>query len=300
MNSLTNTLIGLLIFSGTPAFGQLGQAIITYQPIYEEDNNFFPHDYFIEVDMDGLLDTAASMKIKDNKLFITNIFNDGFTGHEVQFTISADLKIINAEYNEWDDVFDGSESNFSVDKVILSFSDNPFEEKLITAHYTLQIQEDYHAGNLLNKKGVKDTTAYRMFHGKFKFYSENEKQKGRKWILDQNEIKIGIKDSLGIYEMPDNFAEFKFGNDSLETILKEYEIDRAKTEVPKKSFITLQLMIDKNGNVDLNRIKIREPMKSLEIIDLVKQDSTLMTNWLPATYEGRPVKSKVNLPIRIK
>jgi len=86
----------------------------------------------------------------------------------------------------------------------------------------------------------------------------------------------------------------------LKAVLKEYEVDRAKTEVPKKSFITLQLIIDENGKVDSKTIKIWEPMRSLEVIDLVKQDSSLMTNWFPATYKGRPVKSEVNLPIRIK
>ncbi len=300
MNRLTNILIGLLIFSGTSVFGQLGQAIITYQPIYEEDNNYFPHDYFLKLDMDGLLDTAASIKTNDNNLIITNTFNDGFTGHEVQFTISPKLEIINAIYGEWTDVIDGSESKFSVDKAILSFSNNPFEEKLITAHYTLKIRQDYYAGKLLSKEGVNDTTTFRIFNGKFKLYSENEKLKGREWILEQNEIKMGIKDSLGIYEMPDNFAEFKFGDDSLKAILNEYEVDRAKTEVTKKSFITLQLIIDENGKVDSKTIKIWEPMRSLEIIDLVKQDSSIMTNWFPATYKGRPVKSEVNLPIRIK
>jgi hypothetical protein len=300
MNIRTNILFGILILTGTSVFGQLGKAIITYQPIYEEVNNYFPHDHFVTLDMDNLLDTAASITTKDNKLFITNTFNDGYTGHEVQFIISPSLEILKAEYNEWGDVIDGSESKFSVDKAILSFSDNPFEEKLITAHYTLQIREDYFAGKLLSKEGVKDTTSFRIFNGKFKFYSQNEKLKGREWILDQNEIKIGIKDSLGIYEMPDNFAEFKFGDDSLRVILKEFEIDRAKTEVPKKSFITLQLIIDANGKVDLNTIKIWEPMKSLESIELVKQNSDLMTNWFPATYKGRPVKSEVNLSIRIK
>jgi len=300
MNRLTNILIGLLIFTGTSVFGQLGQAIITYQPIYEQNNSYFPHDYLLKLDMDGLLDTAASIKINANNLIITNTFNDGFTGHQVQFTISPELEIISAIYDEWTDVIDGSESKFLVDKAILSFSDNPFEEKLITAHYTLQIRENYYAGKLLSKEGVNDTTTFRIFNGKFKFYSENEKLKGRDWILDQNEIKMGIKDSLGIYEMPDNYAEFKFGDDSLKAVLKEYEIDRAKTKVPKKSFITLQLIIDENGQVDLNTIKIWEPMKSLELIELVKKDSALMNNWYPAAYKGKPVKSEFNLPIRIK
>lgn len=300
MNRLTSIFFGFLIFAGPSVFAQLGQAIINDQPIYEEGNTYFPHDYFVELDIGGLLDTALSIEIKNKTLFIKNTFNDGFTGHEVRFTLSHDLEITTVEFDEWSDVIDGSESKFIVDKAILSLSDNPFEEALITAHYTLQIKEEYQPGKLLSKEGVKDRTTDRIFNGKFKIYSENEKLKGRDWIVDQNEIRMGIKDSLGVYQLPDGFAEFKFGEDSLKAILRVYEINSAKTKVPKKSFVTLQLIIDENGKVDLNTIKILEPMKSLEIIELVRQNTDLMTNWFPASYKGRPVKSAVNLPIRVK
>lgn len=300
MNRLTNILLGILIFSCLSVLGQLGQAVITQQPIYEKDNGYIPHDYFVKMAMDGLLDTAVSIEIKYDTLFLNNKFNDGFSGHEVQFKISRDFEITEVGYDEWIDVIDGSETEFIVEKTILSFSDNPFEKEVISGHYTLQIKEIYHAGKLLSKEGVNDTTTYRIFNGKFKLYLEKEKLNGREWLIDQNEIRMGIKDSLGIYRYPDNYAEFKFGDDSLKAILEEYKIDRAKTELRKKSFITLHLIIDENGNVDQNAISIREPMKSLDIIEIVKQNADVMTSWFPAIYKGRPVKSEVNLPITIK
>ncbi|MFT6970009.1 MAG: hypothetical protein ACJAXX_000573 [Roseivirga sp.] len=300
MNSLPNILIGLLIFSGQSLFGQMGRAALTYQYVYELDNTYFPHDYFVASDMAELLDTAVSILGDEQTLKITNTFNDGFTGHEVKFLLSSDLGIIEAEYQEWTDMIDGSELDYTEEKVVLSMSENPFKSELITAHYTLQIREDYFAGKQLRKKGAKDTTAYRIFNGKFKLYSEKEKEKGRDWIIDKNEIMMGVKDSSGVYLMPGDFAEFKFGTDALKALLKEFEIDRTESTEQLKSFVTLEIFIDENGHVDKESMAIWEPMRSLEILKRLKMNKALMTEWYPATYKGRPVKSELNLPLKFK
>ncbi len=191
MKKLKNILIGVLIFSGLSLFGQIGKAVIAYQPVYEEENNYFPHDYFVAAEMVGLLDTAISIKKTEQKVIIINTYNDGYTGHKVLFEISSDLEILDVRYKEWADVIDGSKVKYTVEKVILSMNDNPFIAELITGHYILQIKEDYFAGELLSHEGAKDTTTFRIFNGKFKTYSENEKQKGREWIINKNEIKNG-------------------------------------------------------------------------------------------------------------
>jgi len=278
----------------------MGRAVVTHQYIYELDNSYFPHDYFVASDMAELLDTAVSILGDEQTLKITNTFNDGFTGHEVEFVLSSDLEIIRVDYREWTDMIDGSKTDYTVDKVVLSMNENPFKSELIAGHYTLQIREDYFSGEQLRKEGVTDTTTYRIFNGKFKVYSEKEKEKGREWIVDQNEIKMEIKDSHGIYKMPDNFAEFKFGSDSLKALLKEFEIDRTESTEKVKGFITIQMLLDENGRVDKESMTIREPMKSLKILHRLKTNKALMTEWYPATYKGRPVKSELNLPLKFK
>ena len=45
---------------------------------------------------------------------------------------------------------------------------------------------------------------------------------------------------------------------------------------------------------------IWEPMKSLEILNRLKKNKEFMTQWYPATYKGRPVKSELNLPLKLK
>ena len=300
MNNLTNILIGFLILSSYSLFGQLGRAVISYQPIYEEENNFFPHDHFLTVDMDGLLDTAVFIQKIEQGMEIKNIYNDGFTGHSIEFQITPSLEIENVNYREWTDVIDGSEIKFHVEKAILSMNENPFDHNLIVGHYSLQIRRDYFAGELLTPEGVGDTTSYEVFHGKFKIYSDLEKKKGRDWIIDQHEIRMGIKDTLGIYEFPDEIAEYKFGLDSLKVLLQQFEIDRSETKEKRKAFITLKMVIDEYGQVDPATMTILEPMKSTDLIESLRMNQDLKTNWKPATHNGKPVKSKENVAIRIR
>jgi hypothetical protein len=300
MNGLTHILLALLIFSVQSLQGQLGRAVVTYQYVYELDNTYFPHDYFVANDMAELLDTAVSILRNEETVKITNTFNDGFTGHEIEFVLSSDLEIVRADYQEWTDVIDGSKTNYTVEKVVLSMNENPFQSELITGHYTLQIRADYFAGEQLRKEVAADTTTYRVFNGKFKIYSQYEIEKGRYWIVDRSEIMMGVKDSSGFYLMPDEFAEFKFGSDSLKALLKEFEIDRSESTEQLKSSVTLQILIDEKGCVVNDRMAIWEPMQSLEILNRLKKNKVLMTEWYPATYKGRPVKSELNLPLKFK
>lgn len=300
MNNLTHILIGILILSSYSLFGQFGQAVINYQPNYEEENNFFPHDYFLTVDMDGLLDTAVFIRKIEQGIEIKNIYNDGFTGHSIEFQISPNLEIENVNYQEWTDLIDGSEIKYSVEKAILSMNEDPYTQEHITGHYSLQIKRDYIAGELLRREGVKDTTSYEVFHGKFKIYSDQEKQKGREWIIDQNEIRMGLKDTLGIYEFPDEIAEYKFGIDSLKALLKQFEIDRSETNEKKKGYITLTMVIDEYGQVDPATMTILEPMKSTDLIENLRTNQDLRENWKPAIHNAKPVKSKESVAIRIR
>lgn len=300
MNKLRYVITGLLIISSQFLYGQYGKAVLTHQPIYEAENLFFPHDHFEELDMNGLLDTAVSIVKEANYLAITNTSNNGFTGHEVKFTITDAFEITSVKYTEWTDVDDGSEITHSVEKVILSLNDNPFIKASLTGHYTLQIREDFLAGEILEEHGVNDTTTYKVFYGRFKIYSEQEKAKGREWVIDQNEIRMRIKDSLGIYQFPDEHATYKSGKDSLNIHLTQYEIDRSETEIEEMSHVTLYMVIDENGQVDPESMSIPDKMKSNILVERLRQDQKLLSNWNPAIYNGKRVKSDIYLPIRIK
>jgi hypothetical protein len=296
-----NVLFFVLILSCNQESGFYGKAIVSpYHYVYEEDNIYFPHDYFIEKNLEGLLKNALTIDKIDNFIIITNKYNDGFSGHKIVFHIDENLDIEKVEYDDWNDIEDGSEIKYSVEKIILSISENPFTNNNLVGHYTLQIKEEYTVGELLENEGFKDTTTFRIFNGKFKFYTEREKLNGKEWVISQNEISLGIKESPDVYLSPDEFAEYKWGNDSIEQILTRYEIDRSKTEVENQDFITLIMIVDENGEVNSERMLIREKMKSNELLEDLKRDSKITSNWQSAIHNGRNVKSKVYLTIRIK
>jgi len=121
MKKLTYILIGFLFFACTPKSEEYGKIIISnYLPIYEDDKNYFPHDYFVQIEMQEMIDETLSIKKTNNLLKIKNVFNDGLSGHSVDFNISKNLDIINVKYDKWTDVINGAETKYIVEKVIFS------------------------------------------------------------------------------------------------------------------------------------------------------------------------------------
>ena len=303
MKALLYIIIGILLFSCTSKKENFGKLIIKddFYPIYENDDIYFSYDYFVEVDLqrwNGWLDTVLLFKKTNNYLIITNQFNDGLSGHRIIFTISKNLDITNVEYVTWTDNFNGGESTYTVEKVIFNVNDNPFECSQITGYYTLQIREDIFIVDKI-KYGDHDTTVFYVCHGKFKVYSEEEKTKGRDWVISQNEMLLGIKDSLEVYYSPDEFAKYALGDDALDELLKQFEINRSETTLEKRKFVDLCMVIDENGKVVLESMTL-EDMKSDELLREIKNCKPLLMNWKPAIYKDKSVKSIKNLDIRIK
>jgi len=165
----------------------------------------------------------------------------------------------------------------------------PRKPENLVGHYTLLIKT--------TSKSADDR--YHTFNGKFRFYSEDQKQKGKEWVMDRNEIKLGIKDSLGVYIHPDENATFKTGNDELEKHLREYAIQRSETNFHRKGFILVSMTVNEDGSVDPNSLAIFDDMRTSRILGLLKKDEYLMSNWKPAKYNGENVKSEINLTIRV-
>ena len=277
---------------------QYGKAIISpFQLIYENEDSYQPHDHFMASDM---MEKPVEIIVNNKLLTISNTFNDGFTGHNVKIDLTPELHISSVKYNEWSDVEDGSNTEYSVEKIILTLNTNPFQDSLITGYYSLQIRNEYNAGRLLKTAGANDTTYYSVKNGKFKIYSKEAIRKGKDWVNNQNELKYRIKDSLGVYQQVDEFAKFQLGDSILNRILNRLQLERNQTNESTKSFVTLSFTVNDSGSVDTKSLKIREGIISNEVINKIKREKELWANWKPAVYKGRKVKSEVNLPIRIK
>lgn len=263
---------------------EFGNAIITqFQPIYENEDDYFPHDFFITSDV---LKKPVEIRNSKDSLTIVNIYNSGFDGHRVLIQLTLDLKLLDVKYDEWHDVEDGSNTKYKVEKIILTLSADPFMDSLLTGYYSLQIRHDYEAWSILGNEGVQDTTYYSVFNGKFKLYSNEEIKKGKEWVIDQNELKYGIKDSLGIYCDVDKFAKFQLGDSVLNEILANLQLNRTQVDENLKSFVTLSFKVDESGEIDMEKVRIREGLNSNEVLTRMKKNYGL-TGFLQNSKGGK-------------
>lgn len=316
MKILKKIQIIVLLLTSHFVYGQFGHVIIAEQPRYESNNIYIPHDSFMLIESpDTYLGNPFTLKIEKDTLTLENKLTDGLSGHLISIRLSHELEITEVKYNEWTDVIDGNYSKYTVEKIILSLDKNPFNEKYIVGHYILQIQEDYYAGWLTNNgriPGPKDNkTSYKIFHGKFKAYTDEEisKKKQRldslnakdhQRIIVNNSLTFSLKNDLMPLLKPDKPAEYFAGREALLTLLKQIEVDRSQTKVESKLFITLTMVINPDGSVDPEKMFIIEPMLSDEYLILLKNKKDLISNWKPAIINGKAVRSVVELPIWIK
>lgn len=286
----------VLIFSCKKS--ELGYAIINPNPIYENNDSYFPYDIFNSSEFE---DRHVRIEKESNSITIENTYNDGYSGHRVLFKISPNLRIINAQFDKWYDFEpEGSKTEYVVEKVILELNKNPFIDTTITGHYNLQIREIFSVEKKLRDIGVRDTTVYYTFDGKFKVYSSEEIEKGKEWINDQNEIKLRIKDSLGVYYLLDKNPSFQLGDSALADILNQFGFKKNQVDGTYNDYVRLTFLVNDNGEVDLNSLQVYEKLVSQEEIDRLKNIKELWSNWDPGEYNGRKVKSKTTLLIKTK
>ena len=135
---MRNKILILLLFTILKLNAQLGNVIITPQKFYEEDNNYIAFDHFsLSYLEEEMKDSPLQIKKKSNNLEITNYYNTGFSGQIIKFRINKNLELKEITYEKWsDNIIAGVESKFTVEKGIISMSDNPFDSKKITSHYS--------------------------------------------------------------------------------------------------------------------------------------------------------------------
>jgi hypothetical protein len=172
----TATIVIILSFIYSFIVGKdYGSVIINPELNYEVNDSFEKHDNFQNIRYgDFLLEPTVSIEVFDDYLIIGNCLNDGLTGYQIKFKISKELKILDAVYDEWTDVIDGSKTINTVEEITLSLNTNPFANKYFEGRYEILIKQDFKAGEYLALDEIKDTITIKEFNGKFKIYNENE------------------------------------------------------------------------------------------------------------------------------
>jgi len=109
-----------------------------------------------------------------NLLNIENTQNDGFNGIDIEIILNPQLKIMDANYYHWGDIIDGNETSYRIKKINLELNKNPFLDSIITGRYSLLINHKIRINKELKRLGIKDTSFFSTFNGKFKIYSDDE------------------------------------------------------------------------------------------------------------------------------
>jgi len=169
MKSLIYFLTIILLFACKKERTSFGKAILIDSPIYIEEiydslYAYFPYDNSWGSDL--YEKPVIIERLKNDEIKIINTFNDGLTGNRIEIIINSELDILDVNYEYWDDVIDGSTSEYTVEKIILTLDKNFIKENNYKGYYTIQIKNNYSAGEILSSEGVNDTIMRFLHHGK--------------------------------------------------------------------------------------------------------------------------------------
>lgn len=142
----------------------LGKAKIVKLNNYEDIDEYIPHDCSTKSDM---LDEPVKFKKNEKYFAIKNISNNGYSGHSITIILDCLLNITKVEYNEFDDLIDGSTTTFKIDDIELKLNYNPFDNDTIIGYYSIDLTKFYTPGAILNETNYKREVSQRKFMGKF-------------------------------------------------------------------------------------------------------------------------------------
>jgi predicted esterase YcpF (UPF0227 family) len=262
---------------------------------FESFTDYVPNDCFITSEFN--ITPAKVSKKEDGSILIENSSDV----HSIKFIIDKELNIKDVKFNLFSDlVIPGASEVYTVENIIMCLDQNPFSNDYFSGYYTMKIKSEYFAGEIMEKKAAKDTVDYSVYNGKFKICSDIEIKNGIDWIKGQNEIKLGVKDSLGIYEMPEVFASFILGDSIFNKTINDFVILKSELINQDLNYINVSFVVDEKGKVDTKSIQIKNSSKEDKILEKVRNYDVLWNNWLPAKYNNSNVKSKLNINFRVK
>lgn len=104
-----------------------------------------------------------------NTLYIKNISNTGYTGIEILFEINKKLEITEIEYYTWDDIEDGSSTDYSIQDYFLKLNKNPFAEGIenLEGVYNIEIKSTFKPGKSPSDRALKSRTKTFNYKGYF-------------------------------------------------------------------------------------------------------------------------------------
>jgi hypothetical protein len=161
-----------LIIANSCQQSRLGYATINSNlATYESDSVYFPFD---RLHSSELSPRPVRISKEGDLLIIANTYNEGLSSIDIAITLNPQLKIMDVHFDRWNDVINGSKTDYIIKKITLEIDKNPFQDSIITGRYSLEIKSTVRTNKELRKQGIKDTTFYSTFNGKFKIYRDED------------------------------------------------------------------------------------------------------------------------------
>jgi len=159
----------LLLFHLLPilSFGQ--KLIIDKNNKHFEQNNFYDFYECKESEYQFEEGLASIDFINTDTIYIKNETNTGYSGKHISFKIDKKLNVFNLEYYTWDDLENGSSTDFSIQEFKIILNKNPFESgiKYLKGFYSLKIKSDFDPGEIISDENIEPKTEIFIYRGSF-------------------------------------------------------------------------------------------------------------------------------------
>ncbi len=130
-----------------------------------------PSNFFECKMADNLFEEGvAEIQVLDTEIiYIKNESNTGTYGTHISFKIDKTKTVCGVDYYTWDDLEDGSTTEFRIEEFKITLNKDPFEDGIenLQGTYTLKIRSEYDPGEILSRENNKPKTDIFTFKGVF-------------------------------------------------------------------------------------------------------------------------------------
>jgi hypothetical protein len=151
-------------------FLSVGQKAIVDENMEQNERNN-SYDFYECKESEYLFEEGLAVIefVDENTIYIKNETNTGYYGTHISFKIDKKMNVCDLKYYTWDDVEDGSITDFKTQDFDIRLNKNPFKTGIhdLQGIYHLKIISDFNPGEMLSKENIKPKTTHFTYRAVF-------------------------------------------------------------------------------------------------------------------------------------
>lgn len=151
-------------------FLSIGQKAIVDENM-EQNERINSYDFYECKESEYLFEEGLAVIefVDENTINIKNETNTGSYGTHISFNIDREMNICDLKYYTWDDVEDGSTTDFNIEDFEMRLNKNPFKNGLndLQGIYHLKIISDFNPGKMLSQENIRPKTKHFSYRAAF-------------------------------------------------------------------------------------------------------------------------------------